>query len=337
MHRILVFYVFLSFLIAHGDDSDSHSHDHENRPSKNKAAKSGSIKGVVIDSQTGEYVIGAEIFIKSFSSDKIITGGTSDKDGFFRFTDIARVRCKAEIRFIGYETQIIDDINLTPTADRQRDLGLIPLVPTSLEGEEVSVIDSMPTVEFDTDKIVYSPSEDILATGGSAEDVLNNVPMVTVDQDGTVSLKGSSNLKVLVNGRENRYGDGGNDVDDIPASMIDKVEVITSPSAKYDPEGMAGIVNIILKKNRDKGFNAQVKVFTKQNKNHNFGDMGGISLNANYKKNKYNLYTSYSSKVSYRDRDGYRRSITTYTDDNGVLDDRVYESDFSWNSAKKKI
>ena len=106
----------------------------------------------------------------------------------------------------------------------------------------------MPTIGFETDKLLYTPSEDILATGGSAEDVLNNVPMVLVDQDGAVSLKGSSNVKILVNGRENRMGEGGNDVDDIPASMIEKVEVITSPSAKYDPEGMAGVINIILMK-----------------------------------------------------------------------------------------
>ena len=133
--------------------------------------------------------------------------------------------------------------------------------------KEISMNPAM-TLRAETDKLVYTPSEDILATGGSAEDVLNNVPMVLVDQDGTVSLKGSSNVKILVNGRENRMGEGGNDVDDIPASMIEKVEVITSPSAKYDPEGMAGIINIILKKDSDKGFNAQVKVFSKSNEYH---------------------------------------------------------------------
>ena len=215
-------------------------------------------------------------------------------------------------------------------------LGTISLNPKAIAIEEISIIDEMPTIGFETDKIIYTPSEDILSTGGSAEDVLNNVPMVLVDQDGIVSLKGSSNVKVLVNGRENRIGEGGNDVDDIPASEIASVEVITSPSAKYDPEGMSGIINIILKKGDRKGFYAQLKVFSKSNKFHDFDEMGGATVSGNYRKNEYNIYGSYSNKLNYRDKEGYRRTKTTYTDDDGILDDSIEETEFNWLSFTKK-
>ena len=213
-------------------------------------------------------------------------------------------------------------------------LGTITLNPKSIDALEVSVTEDMPKIEFETDKLVYTPSGDILASSGSAEDVLNNVPMVLVDQDGSVTLKGSSNVKILVNSRENRIGEGGNDVDNIPASMIEKVEVITSPSAKYDPEGMAGIINIILKKDKDRGFNGEVKLYTKKNDNHDFMDMGGLSISSNYKTEKFNIYTSYSNNLRFRDRNGYRKSYTTFTSDS--LEDLTNNIYFDWDSQKKK-
>ena len=327
-------YLLLTFsiLIAHGD-GDNHDHGHQQK----KISQMGAIKGKVVDLESQKIISYASISIYRSKSKKLVQGGISDEDGYFTIDRIPPGNFMMTIEFIGYEMKTIENIRVNRTDGMIKGLGVISLVPRAIEAEEISIVDDMPTIGFETDKIVYTPSEDILATGGSAEDVLNNVPMVLVDQDGAVSLKGSSNVKILVNGRENRIGEGGNDVDDIPASMIEKVEVITSPSAKYDPEGMAGIINIILKKNSDKGFNAQVKIFTKKNDFHNFNEMGGGSVNANYKINKYNFYGSYSNKVIYRDRTGYRKSITTYTDDTTTESpDSVYQISFNWLSSKKK-
>ena len=335
--------------MAHGGGDDNHSHRHDNNHRHhNISLKKASIEGVIINSNTQEKIPVAFIEIYESKSEKLVQSGITDDDGYFKITELPFGTFFITIDFIGYNKLIIDDIILSRESGIKKDLGTISIIPKAIEADEISVIDEMPTIGFETDKLVYTPSEDILATGGSAEDVLNNVPMVLVDQDGAVSLKGSSNVKILVNGRENRMGEGGNDVDDIPASMIEKVEVITSPSAKYDPEGMAGVINIILKKGSAKGFHAQVKIFSKSNENHDFNEMGGVSVSGNYKKNKYNLYGSYSNKVGYRDRNGYRYAETTYT--NGfeeiyneeldettteVLPDSIYIIDFKWLSERK--
>ena len=156
--------------------------------------------------------------------------------------------------------------------------------------DAVNVVEDKPIFEFEADKMVYNTSDDIVAGSGTAEDVLNKVPMITVDQDGQVKLRGNPNVKILINGRPNR---SGGDVDNIPASIIEKIEVITSPSAKYDPEGMAGIVNIVLTKGRFEGLNGSVKINAKHNKHNSVGDMNGFTFYSNYQADDYNLYSSY--------------------------------------------
>ena len=136
--------------------------------------------------------------------------------------------------------------------------------------------------------------------------------MVTVDQDGAVALRGNPNVKILVNGRPNRTGEGGQSVDNIPASLIDKVEVITSPSAKYDPDGMAGIINIVLKKGKYEGFNGSLKINGKSNENAGVGDMNGFTAYGNYKGEKWNLYSSVNINNRLRIMEGDRQVITTY-------------------------
>ena len=327
MKKIITLLFTLSILIAHGDGEKGHRHDRSH-------SAFGFIDGVIINSETGNAVEYASVSIYDFETDELVAGSITDIQGYFSIDKIPMGSFFMVIQFIGYEIYRDDEIILSSIAGVRQNLGEIKLNPKSIEGLEVSVTEDMPKIEFETDKLVYTPSGDILASSGSAEDVLNNVPMVLVNQDGGVTLKGSSNVKILVNNRENRIGEGGNDVDNIPASMIEKVEVITSPSAKYDPEGMAGIINIILKKDKDRGFNGEVKLYTKQNDNHKFSDMGGLSLSSNYKTEKLNFYTSFSNSVRYRDRTGYRKSYTTYTDPN--LDDLESKIDFSWDSEKKK-
>ena len=337
----IIFFCF-SLLMAHGgsDENHNHGHNHNHNHFNDISLNTGSIQGVIVNRDTQEIIPVAMIEVYESKTEKLVQSGITDDDGFFKITNLKVGHYFITIGFIGYETFIKKDIYINPQSGMTKDLGVLPLTVKAIQAEQISVIEDGPGIEVDTDKLIYTPSEESLTSGGSAEDVLSDVPMVLVDQDGTVSLKGSSNVKILVNGRENRMGEGGNDVDDIPASMIEKVEVITSPSAKYDPEGMAGIINIILKKGSDKGFHAQVKIFSKSNKYHDFDEMGGGTLSGNYKTNKYNLYGSYSNKVNYRDRNGYRYSRTTYTNgfnqDNTVLSDSVYINDFRWLSKKKK-
>ncbi len=337
--------MLITIIFPHGDDEHNHQHNHDsdNNYVHENNSQNTTVYGTLLNSQTKQPIEYSSVSLFNNQSNKLIAGVISDKDGYFMFSKIIDGEYKIVIEFIGYEQQIINLI-VNSTQNSEIDLESIFMTPKSIDSKEVNITGEMPTVEFETDKLVYTPSKDILSTSGSAEDILNNVPMVLVDQDGTVTLKGSSNVKILVNGKENRMGEGGNDVDNIPASMIEKVEVITSPSAKYDPEGMAGIVNIILKKESDSGFNGEIKLYSKTNEYHPFGDMGGLSLSTNYKTKKFNLYSSYSAKVRYRDRVGFRKSYTTFTDPNPyhplyLIGMESTESDsiyFKWFSSNKK-
>lgn len=212
--------------------------------------KIGIVTGTVIDSTTGDPVAYASVSLISEKEQTVVTGGITDDQGRFHIDEIQLGRYDLVIEFIGYEKTIIRGINLFrgEGGGVEKNLGTIELVMSLIQMQELSVTGDLPEIVLTSDKLIYVVDKNLTAQGGTAEDVLNNVPMVTVDQDGEVALRGNSNVKMLVNGRPNRTGEGPNDVDNIPASLIDKVEVMTSPSAKYDPEGMAGIINIVLEK-----------------------------------------------------------------------------------------
>ncbi|SVC41247.1 uncharacterized protein METZ01_LOCUS294101, partial [marine metagenome] len=224
----------ISILFAHGGDHKRGGHKHDGC----------SIYGTVIDSITNKAIEYTSVSVID-ADGTVITGGISDYEGKFKVQGIRPGEYNVKIEYMGFTSIVIKDIRLSFRESPVKSLGEIKLQPTSLELEAVKVIDDKPIFEFEADKMIYNSSDDIVAGSGTAEDVLNKVPMVTVDQDGEVSLRGNPNVKILVNGRPNRQE---GDVDNIPASLIDKVEIITSPSAKYDPEGMAGIINIVLKK-----------------------------------------------------------------------------------------
>ena len=289
------------------------------------------IYGMVIDSISGQPIEYTSISI--IDSDKsIATGGVTDSDGKFEIEEIKPGEYDVKIEFMGFSPVIFSDIKLSFRDQRVKDLGTIKLVPSSLELEAVKVLDERPIFEFETDKMVYNSSEDIISDSGTAEDVLNKVPMVTVDQDGAVELRGNPNVKILVNGRPNRTGEGGQSVDNIPASLIDKVEVITSPSAKYDPDGMAGIINIVLKKGKYEGLNGSLKINGKSNENAGMGDMNGFTAYGNYKGEKWNLYSSVNLNNRLRIMEGDRQVITTYID--GSVPDSI---DFNFLNNSDRI
>ena len=313
--RILILLFINYFLLAHG------GHDHKHREAM------GSIFGSVIDSLSNKPIEYVSISVINKQSNEIISGNVTDKFGQFIIKDIYPGNHTVKFEFMGYNTKIIEKIVIRPRGKLKWDLGVIKLDQTLIEMDEVTIIDKKPIFEFETDKMIYNSSDDIVAGSGTAEDVLNKVPMVTVDQDGEVSLRGNPNVKILINGRPNR---SGGEVDDIPASLIDKVEIITSPSAKYDPEGMAGIINIVLRKGRFEGLNGSFKVNGKHNSFNSFDNMNGTTFYANYRSEKFNTYGSISFNNRAKTQQGFRE---VYND--GCLDinncfplnNKFYESD----------
>lgn len=214
----------------------------------NSLQAQGGVRGRVVDKRSGENIEYANIALLKASDSSLVNGTVSEGNGSFSLT-APYGRYILRITFIGYDTwYYADPVTLN---DRHRDVNvgkvLLKATGTMMEAVEITAERSM--VEYQLDKRVVNVDKNIVAGGGTATDVLEQVPSVAVDNDGNVTLRGSTNVKVLVNGRPSELlsSDLASLLEQIPASTVENVEVITNPSAKYDPEGMSGIINIKLK------------------------------------------------------------------------------------------
>lgn len=208
----------------------------------------GRVSGVLSDSLTTKPVPFATVALKT-ADNKLVTGVTTKEDGGFLLETVAVGEYKLEISFVGYRTKLLEAIRIT-TEKPRIELGLIKLVPDTKNLKEVAVVGQKTLVEDKGDRLVYNAEKDATNTGGTAADVLRKVPMLTVDLDGNVKMRGSGNIKVLVNGKPSSImaRNLADALKQMPANIIKSVEVITSPGAKYDAEGSAGVINIITKK-----------------------------------------------------------------------------------------
>ena len=219
-----------------------------------------------------------------------ITGVTTELDGEFKVETNA-TDFYIEISFIGFENKTITEFSIK---NGKVSLGQIYMSENNQELEEVVVRAEKSTTEFRLDKRVFNVGKDLSSTGASALEVLNNVPSVNVDIEGAVSLRGSSGVQILINGKPSVLAsEQGNALGTITADMIDKIEVITNPSAKYDAEGTSGIINIVIKKEERKGINGSVSINTGFPQNHSIG------LSLNRRTEKFNLFSQVG--VGYRE------------------------------------
>ena len=208
----------------------------------------GGVRGRVVDARTGENIEYANVALLRASDSSLVNGTVSERNGTFALT-APYGRYILRVTFIGYDTwYYADPVTLN---DRHKDVNVgkvqLKMTGTMMDAVEISAERSM--VEYQLDKRVVNVDKNIVASGGTATDVLEQVPSVAIDNDGNVTLRGSTNVKVLVNGRPSELlaSDLATLLEQIPASTVENVEVITNPSAKYDPEGMSGIINIKLK------------------------------------------------------------------------------------------
>ena len=214
----------------------------------------GKISGVIIDTLSNAPVSFATISIKKTGRKKILNGTLSEDDGSFSIPDLGPGIYDLEISFIGYATKVIDSITTTKKKP-DNNIGTIFIKSTDYLLDEVEVTAQRALIENKVDKIVFNAEDDSSVAGGEATDVLRKVPLLSVDLDGNVSLRGSQNVRILINGKPS--GMFSSNVADalkmFPADQIKKVEVISAPGAKYDGEGSAGIINIITKKENVEG------------------------------------------------------------------------------------
>ena len=250
-----------------------------NIPGTAQAVPKGSAKitGYVVDSSVSKAVEYASIALSTKKDNKIIDGAICDDKGKFSLTKVATGEYILSVSFMGYQTKKMD-VNIVNKND-EIDLGVIKMNQSSQTLAEVTVDGQRSLIEDKVDRIVYNAEKDITNKGGDGADVLRKVPSLTVDLDGNVSLRGSSNVRVLINNKPSTIiaSNVADALKQIPADMIKSVEVITSPSAKYDAEGSSGIINIITKKNTLQGLTLNMDT--------SVGIRGGnLSLNGNYRK-----------------------------------------------------
>lgn len=285
------------------------SQDKPKRKNSDGSDKKGKITGVVIDNETNTPIESATVQLFSLRDSSLVTGASTGKNGDFSI-DVKFGKFKLKVSFIGYNNIIVNNLVLnseTPNIDA----GTLKLTAgDEMTTKEIEVEAEVPVMENQLDKKVYNVEKTIVSESGSAVDVLKNVPSVTVDADNNVSLRGSSNVKILINGKSSAIlgSDPGSVLDQIPSKTIESIEIMTNPSSKYDPEGTSGIINIILKKSEDEGYNGVVST------NVGTGDKYNTSLNLNYKKDKFNFYGSYNFRLFNMTGNGATNKETFYND-----------------------
>ena len=235
----------------------------------------GKITGTIIDSVTRELLSYAPVTLRRAGSTKDINGVLTDDKGVFKLENISQGKYVVILTSIGYTPKPIANIELTlkkPDAN----IGTVMLAPIGVALKEVTVESQASLIENRVDKLVYNAEKDATSAGGSAVDVLQKVPMLSVDLDGNVSLRGSTSIKILINGKPS--GMFSTNVADalkmIPADQIKSVEVITNPSAKYDGEGTGGIINIITKKKNAEGTSGSINTAVGTRQNNLFLNLG---------------------------------------------------------------
>ncbi|MFN5418629.1 MAG: TonB-dependent receptor domain-containing protein [Flavobacteriia bacterium] len=266
--------------------------------SPNQNSKIGILIGSVLDSVSKkplEYVS-----IKLYSAkDSTIKGGVfTDVKGKINLDEITLGKYYIKVVFATYNTIVISGVNFTAEKPN-RDLGEILLSPEkSQKLDEIKIVGKTEAILNNIDKKVYNVADDNTVKGGSATDILKNVPSIEIDQDGKISLRGDGNVTILIDGRPSSIagGNGKSFLESLPANTIERIEVVTNPSAKYDPDGTSGIINIVLKKNKLKGINGNVSLSL--GTGNLLNGTAGLSL----RNAKMNVYGTYS----YKYYEGYR-------------------------------
>ena len=260
----------------------------------------GRILGKVVDAATGSPLDFATISVLAIRDSALITGGISDIEGLFDI-EVDYGAYIVKIEFLSYETQYREGVVVNPQ-NRKVNLGDIRISPAAANLAEVEVVAEKSEMQFDLDKRVFNVGKDLGNKGGSAEEILDNIPSVTVDVDGNVALRGSENVRILVDGKPSMLvGAGDTDgLKSLPAGMIEKVEIVTNASARYEAAGTSGIINIVLKKERKKGVNGSVDLSAGVPRRY------GAALNLTARRNNINWFLNYG----YSNRRGPGRGYT---------------------------
>ena len=262
----------------------------------------GKVTGTIVDSEDSQPLIFASVVLNNQSDSTMVSGAITNDQGKFTIEQVPPGSFFITINYVGYPSQNYNGIRIT-FREPEYDLGVVEVSPSAQMLGEVTVEAARSLMETGLDRRVINVGQEITAIGGTGIDIMQNIPSVAVDFDGNVSLRGSTNVTILIDGRPSTLTglSGSEALQQIPAEMIERVEVITNPSARFNPEGTSGIINVVLKEQRRPGYNGMVSL--------NAGSAGTYSgsVNLNYKVNNWNFFTNYSGRLS--DMDSYGNSL----------------------------
>ena len=265
----------------------------------------GTVFGQLMDEEQNEALMYASVVLHSVRDSSMVSGAITNEDGRFVMEQVPFGRFYLVINYVGYPRHEINDIRITPR-ELEYDTGIILLSPDAAMLGEVVVEATRELMEVGLDRRVFNVDRELTATGNTALELMQNIPSIAVDFDGNVSLRGSSDVTVLIDGRPSTLTGltVSEALEQLSAEMIERVEVITNPSARYNPEGTSGIINVVLKEQRRPGYNGMVSL--------NAGSAGRYSgsVNLNYKLNNWNFFTNYSLRLSDMDSFGNSRRET---------------------------
>ncbi|AXG74845.1 TonB-dependent receptor [Flavobacterium arcticum] len=263
------------------------------------------ITGKIIEQETKQPLEFATVTIQT-TDNVTVNGGLTDVNGEYNI-DVPPGTYNIKFDFISFESSVISNKEVSSNIN----LGVTAMAPDATLLNEVEIVAERSTVDIKLDKRVYNVGKDMIVKGGSVSDVLDNVPSVTVDVEGNVSLRGNESVTILIDGRPSSLA--GSNIAEVlrvlPADSVEKVEVITNPSARYDAEGGGGIINIVLRKGKANGFNGSIVASTGIPDNH------GISANLNYRSDNYNLFSNLG--YNYRNSPGNYFTDAEYFDEDG--------------------
>ena len=280
------------------------------------------VKGRVLDKSTGHPMEYATVRACILPDSTFVSGCITEPSGQFTM-ELEKGRYVLEFQYMGFVTSY-RNITLDGTKNPY-DVGKVNLSPDSRMLNEVDVVAERSTYEMTLDKHVFNVGKDVGNTAGNAIEVLENIPAVSVDVEGNVSLRGDDGVRILIDGKES--GLSGMSTQDalrtLQGDMIERIEVITNPSVRYDAEGSAGIINIILKKDKRQGFNGAVNVRT------GYPWMYGASLSGNYRLKRWNLFASYGFNNRSNIGGGVNQTKRYYLDTIGAGPDMSFDTIFT--------
>jgi outer membrane receptor protein involved in Fe transport len=281
--------------------------------------KDGILTGRIVDKLSDKPMEYVSFRLFSVKDSSVAAGVFTDPDGRFNLEQLAYGNFYGKLTFSGYETITINDIKISASI-KSVNLGTYKMViDKTIDFDEIKVVGQLDVLKAGIDKKIYNVGEDLSVKGGTANDVLNNIPSVEVDQDGRIMLRGDGTVTVLIDGRPSSLsgGNGKSLLDALPAGSIERIEVVTNPSAKYDPDGTSGIINIVLKKNKLKGFNGMLTANVGSG-NLNGGNVADGSFSLSYRNGKFNAYGSYSGRYMTGYRNNYSSLEQTFSDNSSL-------------------